>query len=752
MTPNTLPGADPGASPWRALVIGVDAYPLLPSAQLNGCVRDASGVRQFLVERLGVPPERVRFLSSPAADEADVATAANIRAAFAALSAEDGAVAGEHVVLFYACHGVRLTRQNADGTSQMYYGLAAADLSSGEQGFENLVLDREINRLLRQLQRRGVSVTVIADTCNSGAATRSLGGGARERVLKDLAPLSAEGWASLEARHPALAPPVGARALEPVPDRVGGFAAEDLANDADFVVLAACQDTETAKEVYEDELDERGQIVPTAHGALTSSLMQALARVPDTHIKSLRWMDLIDDLSATVARRVAARNASSQRPALEGHPARPVFGGAWTPFAPGFTVRQAGDLITVEGGTVQGLEVGAELQIFPYETTDFDVSDAHPVAAVITDVTHASGVLALSDPAAVIGPRSRARLVRPGPSRARMRARLRGVPDELITAAKLSDPGVVALVEIVPEDALAHVELRPHAGEIPPEIWGAYPGGALSETAEAFRGARDGFALLRSDQRGAPGLLPEGFQPTPDDVIAMLPGAGPQVDALAKVGATARLGEALREGLLQCARYLAVRDRRGGDEAMRAMLSVRLRAGAPEDTPDPGMESLPDALIAATRVVDPTDGVHVVAEGEWLFLELRVLKATKLRLNVGVLLCSDDGNVIPVWPPPGERYTFDNGRTTYIGEDRFNPLFLNRRLDQRVTRWTLKVISYTAAPTSPPIDLSALALERSVQDVIALPLMPTRAIVGRPKPAPELPIAYTFDLAIAYTA
>ena len=739
---------EPAGAPWRALVIGIDAYPDLPSAQLNGCVRDATAMRQFLLERLALPPERLSVLTSPAAEPAQVATAANIRAAFAALAGEDGPAAGEHVLLYYACHGVRLTRQNADGSSQMYYGLAAADLSQGAEGYRNLVLDREINRLLRRLQRRGVSVTLIADTCNSGASTRSLGQDAGERYLKDPVALSEEGWRALDATHPGLAPSVGEPGEQDVLDRVGRGAPTD----ADFVVLAACQDGETAKEVFEETLGEDGATVSIAHGALTSSLLAALARVPDSHVATLRWMDLFDDLSATVSRRVAARNASSQRPALEGNPARRVFGGQWRAFAPGFTARLRDGVIRIEGGTVTGLDVGATLMLFPFDTVDFDAADTTPVEVVITAAGLSTSTASPSDPAAIVPEKARARLIRPSPNQPPMRVRLVGLPDDVLAAAKLEDPGATPWLQLVPPGALAHVEVRPNVGEIPAEIWGAFPGGELTENATYFQGARDGWAFVRSDQRGAPALLPEGFVPTPDDILAMLPGAGPQIGAIANSVLSARLGEALREGLLQYARYLRARDRSGGDEVMRAMLSVRLRAGAAEDTPDPGQDTLPEALIAATRVVDPTDGVHVVHEGEWLFLELRVLKATRLRLFVGVLLCSDDGNIIPVWPPPGENYTFDNGRTTYVGEDRFNPLFVNRRLDQRITRWMLKVIAYTAAPDSPPIDLSALAQERSLQDMLAIPLLPTRAIIGRPKPPPELPIATTFDLAIAYTA
>jgi len=103
-----------------------------------------------------------------------------------------------------------------------------------------------------------------------------------------------------------------------------------------------------------------------------------------------------------------------------------------------------------------------------------------------------------------------------------------------------------------------------------------------------------------------------------------------------------------------------------------------------------------------------------------------------------------------VWPPQGENYTFDNGKTTYIGADRFNPLFLNRRLEQSTSRWTLKLIAYTAPADSAPVDFTSLAQEQTVQDVFADALMLERAMMGRPPEAPETPAWYTWDFRIDY--
>jgi hypothetical protein len=179
------------------------------------------------------------------------------------------------------------------------------------------------------------------------------------------------------------------------------------------------------------------------------------------------------------------------------------------------------------------------------------------------------------------------------------------------------------------------------------------------------------------------------------------------------------------------------------------MMSVRLLVGDAADVPDAGADSLPAELVAKMKCVDPVAGVYSVREDQWMFLEATVLKPTRLRLFVGVLLCSDDGNIQAGWPPAGEKYTFDDKTTTYLGEDRFNPLFLARRKDQRTSFWTLKLIGYTAARDSAPIDLHSLEQAQTVQDVIARPLQRDRGFVGRPMAQPERPAWYTWDFRIA---
>src|SRR4051812_14630299 len=106
---------------WHALVVGVDCYPAFPNRHLAGCANDAEAICRFLIDTVQITEGRVRRLLSPRqdSDASTRATSANIRGAFAAVIGD--AVAGDHVVLYFAGHGIRLARQAGGGAADRYY-------------------------------------------------------------------------------------------------------------------------------------------------------------------------------------------------------------------------------------------------------------------------------------------------------------------------------------------------------------------------------------------------------------------------------------------------------------------------------------------------------------------------------------------------------------------------------------------------------------------------------------------------------
>lgn len=711
------------------MVIGIDGYPNLPArSQLSGCVNDADAIREFLLDRLKVPAGAVQFLTSPrdltAPETFPAATAANIRSAFASLTAPGALAPGDHVVLYYAGHGARLTRAAADGSKEGYYGLVARDVTPGAGGgWSNMILGSEIYAFLRAVEAQGATATVIADTCHSGASTRDLDEGVavRDRALP-IAPLSDAQWRDLLQAHPALST-AAARGADERTTPLGAYPG------GDFVMLTGCLDAETSKEA-------------DGHGLLTGSLLAELRAIPAERVAALRWIDFSDRLRTTVARRAMTLAGSSpQTPVLEGRPEKPVFGGAWHPFDPGFTVRRRDDgTLTLDGGEAHGLEAGATVAIYPPGTADFANPPGAGIPAVVASATAMSSVVRPQDPSAIVADGSRARVTRPGPHATPIAVRIvdgdRPMPDAMREAMR-REAAASAAFTLVDAATPAHAELRRWSGEVPKDVW---------PNAPAWAGARDGWILLRKDRFGA-ATVESADAIFPTDIVAYLPDSGAPIEAIDAARRDAVLGEALARGLSAYGRYVRARDRRSPDATLAGMLDVRLRAGegpAPRD----------HAAIEALPPLVPTAGTYTIVEPpHWLWIEMRVIGRTSLRLGVGLVAFSDDGNILPLWPP-GEPPTLATGSVVHVGFNQQEPLMLSRRADQPVSRWTLKVLAWTSLPGDPPLNLAGMA-QASVQEEFAAVLDAARGQVrGSVMPAvaaPEQPAWCAWDLPVAVT-
>lgn len=648
---------------WHAVVIGVDRYPAFPSRQLSGCVNDAEAMGAFLREKLRVPDANLRRLLSPRqdSDAATRATASNIRDAFAAATA--AVVAGDHVVLYCAGHGIRIERAVSGGARDRHYGFVPEDVAKAASGFANLILGREIYEFLRALELKGATATVIADTCHSGGATRGIDDEDEVSARSlDIDPLSREEFEAFVAEHPAL----GSQATRAMADDAavtpfGGYAG------GDFVMLTGCLDSETSKEHKETILGADGTPVKVSHGLMTHTLLKELERESAETIRSLRWMDLHERLRAIVAGQALPLGLGPQTPVLEGRPEKTVFGGEWQPFDPGFTVRRTeAGVLTVDGGDLHGLEVGATIALYPPDTRDFDAAGAG-VEAVIASATAATSTARLTDATVDVADRSRARLLRPSPT----------IKPIVVRVHRDAALPVALLDRLQSEVSNGHFTLV-----------GAESADHVAAHAE-IRRDRDGWVLLNGEF-------------TPDNVVAHFR-AGASEDSA--------VGSAIASGLTRWARYLAARDRRAVDDTLKPMLDVRLLGSRAETRPDDM-----DTLVALA--VDPASGGYAITDEDWLWAEIRVKKSTALRLQIGWLAFSDDGNILPLWPPQGADNSFVDGDVVYVGRDREQALPLSTRADQQTSLWTLKVIACTVPPGAAPLNIWSIE-QGTVQEAFA---------------------------------
>lgn len=139
----------------KALCVGINDYPYGDQNDLNGCVNDARDWARLLKRHFGFTDVKLLLDAK--------ATKANILAGLKDLLA--GAKAGDALVFTNASHGTYVA--DNDGDEPKYdEALCPYDVD------KNLILDDELRVLFAGLPK-GVSLTVISDSCHSGSVTRA---------------------------------------------------------------------------------------------------------------------------------------------------------------------------------------------------------------------------------------------------------------------------------------------------------------------------------------------------------------------------------------------------------------------------------------------------------------------------------------------------------------------------------------------------------------------------------------------------
>ncbi|HTB95425.1 MAG TPA: caspase family protein [Terracidiphilus sp.] len=312
----------------RALLVGINIYQpadttarhpdgcsggrcdLPQFANLDGAVNDVAAMRDVLVSpRFGFAPSDVVVLTNPKLPAAQLP--------YVTLAAEqttrDGIVAamkkylvdvpqkGDTVVFYYAGHGS--LRLNSKGTKltllvdgkQIHADSTLVPSDAWTGGYD--VRDREMTRIFNAALDKGVKLTVILDSCHSGALTRGieLGPKMRERLL-----------------------PYDPRDINEDQDAANGQATSAPSERADnpALIFSAAQQDQTAKE------SPTTQSVPEAHGAFTAALIKALTELPADAPAGV--------LEQQVRAVLESEGIEDQTPALDASPARrqqPLFGG-----------------------------------------------------------------------------------------------------------------------------------------------------------------------------------------------------------------------------------------------------------------------------------------------------------------------------------------------------------------------------------------------------------------------------------------
>ncbi len=311
-----------------ALLVGIDEYPD-PIGNLRGCVEDVDLAAALLERRFGFAREGIVVLRN------QDATHENIVRAFDEWLIQR-ATPETQVLIWFSGHGSRVPDEDdEEELGGMDNTFLAWDSRTEHKGEYDLV-DDEFRSLLAALTDVTSQVTVITDSCHSGTLMR---GGAQERPLTRSIPpgenpvdpaLIADFW-------PAQVAPFDAGGAEP-----------DLSR---YVHLAACSPSQLAFEHrYEDEDGERRY-----QGALSFFLLDAMGRCEPT----ISWRRLSEAVRVRLNSRYHSQVLWSEG-ALE----RRILGGGFEPPLEGYTGHVKGAIVTLEGGCVQRLYPGTELEIF----------------------------------------------------------------------------------------------------------------------------------------------------------------------------------------------------------------------------------------------------------------------------------------------------------------------------------------------------------------------------------------------------
>jgi hypothetical protein len=329
-----------------ALLVGIDDYaPSVPP--LSGCVNDITAFGDWLTARTaGEFQLRVRALQDKEARRE--AIIAGFREHLAQAGPNDVAL------FYYSGHG------SQEPCPEKFWPIEPDHLDetlvcwdSREPGGWDLA-DKELAYLIAHVANRGAHVVVILDSCHSGSATR----GAQ--------PQTAVRWipADIRPRPPesfifALSD-LAQRSVGAMPNPSGW----QLLPEGRHVLLAACQDSETAKEYYADG---------KSWGAFSYFLR--------TTLEGTRGVLTYRDLFKQAQSRVRA-SIPAQSPQLEATQStdvdRAFLGGALAACPPYFTVSHAGNDWVLDAGSIHGLPTPSGddtvvLALFPSDVSPDDM-------------------------------------------------------------------------------------------------------------------------------------------------------------------------------------------------------------------------------------------------------------------------------------------------------------------------------------------------------------------------------------------
>jgi hypothetical protein len=281
--------------------------------KLDGAVNDAEAMKEMLVQRFGFDENNVIVLLNQRATADNILKLLQVHLI-------DKARPGDISLFYFAGHGSRIRNQASreDNQRGLDSTLIPADALLGVPDIRS----KELARIYAEAPKKGVMLTVIQDSCYSGAASRGAVAVRKTRTQ----PLDS-------------AVSVDESLSGPLPE------------DSGVLIMTASQEYEPAAELLDTDLNG-------AHGAFTWALLRAFSASP-TNERADRVFQR--------ARALMQSKALMQEPVLlakKGRNSRGLFGqpsdsGQMVTVAAG---RVIGSVIKLNGGLAMNLHEGCELK------------------------------------------------------------------------------------------------------------------------------------------------------------------------------------------------------------------------------------------------------------------------------------------------------------------------------------------------------------------------------------------------------
>ncbi|MDJ0837229.1 MAG: caspase family protein [Acidobacteriota bacterium] len=304
-----------------ALLVGINRYQNLPP--LQGCVNDVGLMKDLLVKNFGFPPGQIIVLL----DEKATRKAIIERFEHHLI---DNAQPGDTIVFHFSGHGSQMPDTSGDEPDDMDETLVPYD-SRDPAGKVFDISDDEINDLISRLSQKCKNITLIFDSCHSGAGQKP---GNVRKVKPDR------------------------RTVPRIPtQRQGSDGAAGLLSEgnSNYTLISGCRSTELSNELRKGD---------QSYGALTFSLVKTLRG----RSEATTWRDIMDKVVVAVQKHYAW-----QTPQLQGQMDRIVFGELDQITGSHILVTgKEGDRIRLNAGLVHGLTAGSVFEIYPPGTKIFE--------------------------------------------------------------------------------------------------------------------------------------------------------------------------------------------------------------------------------------------------------------------------------------------------------------------------------------------------------------------------------------------